>query len=65
LTLNRFACLKISWDCGELESDGMNTVDRVKFLRVALVAVGLIFLLGVYPLTIMWPAGWAWHHAIP
>ena len=41
----------------------MNTVDRVKFLRVALVAVGLIFLLGVYPLTIVWPAGWAWHHA--
>jgi hypothetical protein len=39
----------------------MNTVDRVKFLRIALVAVGLIFLVGVYPLTIVWPAGWAWH----
>jgi len=26
-----------------------------------LVIVGLIFLLGVYPLTIVWPAGWAWH----
>jgi hypothetical protein len=40
----------------------MNTVDRVKFLRIALIVIGLIFLLGVYPLTIVWPAGWAWHH---
>ena len=40
----------------------MNTAHRVKFLRVALVVVGLIFLVGVYPLTILWPAGWAWHH---
>jgi hypothetical protein len=41
----------------------MNTADRVKFLRIALIVSGLIFLLGVYPLTIVWPAGWAWHHA--
>jgi hypothetical protein len=40
----------------------MNTADRVKFLRIALVVVGLIFIVGVYPLTIVWPAGWAWHH---
>lgn len=40
----------------------MNTSDSTKFLRVALIVVGLIFLLGVYPLTILWPAGWAWHH---
>jgi hypothetical protein len=40
----------------------MNDPDRVKFLRVALIVIGLIFLLGVYPLTILWPAGWAWHH---
>jgi hypothetical protein len=39
----------------------MNTADRVKFLRVALIVFGLIFLVGVYPLTIVWPAGWAWH----
>jgi hypothetical protein len=43
----------------------MNTADRVKFLRVALIAVGLIFLVGVFPLTIVWPAGWAWHHTGP
>jgi hypothetical protein len=41
----------------------MNTADRVKFLHIALVVFGLIFLVGVYPLTIVWPAGWAWHHA--
>ncbi len=40
----------------------MNASDRVKFLRIALVVVGLIFLLGVCPLTLVWPAGWAWHH---
>jgi hypothetical protein len=41
----------------------MNTADRLKFLRVALIVSGLIFLFGVYPLTILWPAGWAWHQA--
>ena len=40
----------------------MSTAERVKFLRVALVLVGLMFLVGIYPLTILWPAGWAWHH---
>jgi hypothetical protein len=39
----------------------LDTTDSTKFLRVALVVVGLIFILGVYPLTILWPAGWAWH----
>lgn len=41
----------------------MNASERVKSLRVALIVFGLIFLLGVYPLTIVWPAGWAWHHS--
>ena len=39
----------------------MNAADRVKFLRVALIVFGLVFLLGVYPLTILWPSGWSWH----
>ena len=34
---------------------------RIRYLRIALVAVGLIFVVGVYPLTIVWPSGWAWH----
>src|ERR1700692_103902 len=39
----------------------MSEADRIKYLRVVLVAVGLVFLVGVYPLTIVWPSGWAWH----
>jgi hypothetical protein len=30
-------------------------------LRIALVVIGIIFIVGIYPLTIMWPSGWAWH----
>ena len=40
----------------------MNTAARLKLLRIALIVFGLIFLVGVYPLTIVWPQGWAWHH---
>lgn len=36
--------------------------DRMFFLRLALIAVGLIFILAVYPLMILWPSGWAWGH---
>jgi hypothetical protein len=35
--------------------------DPLKYLRIALVLVGIIFLAGVYPLMIIWPAGWTWH----
>jgi hypothetical protein len=34
---------------------------RLKHLRIALILVGLIFLAGIYPLMILWPAGWTWH----
>jgi hypothetical protein len=39
----------------------MTEADRIKYLRIALVVVGLIFLFGIWPLTIFWPSGWAWH----
>jgi hypothetical protein len=39
----------------------MTETDRIKYLRIALVAVGLVFLLGIYPLTIVWPSGWSWN----
>jgi hypothetical protein len=39
----------------------MNDAARLKALRVALLVVGVIFVVGVYPLTIIWPSGWAWH----
>lgn len=39
----------------------MNLATRIRFLRVALVLFGLIFLVGVYPLMMSWwPAGWRW-----
>jgi hypothetical protein len=39
----------------------MGGISRTKYLFVALVVVGLIFIFGIYPLTIIWPSGWAWH----
>jgi hypothetical protein len=35
--------------------------DRVKYLRIALLVVGVIFIVGIYPLTILWPSGWSWN----
>ena len=34
---------------------------KVQYLRIALVLVGMIFTLGIYPLTVVWPSGWSWH----
>lgn len=39
----------------------MSEIDRVKSLRIALVVVGLVFIFGLWPLTVLWPSGWAWH----
>lgn len=39
----------------------MANADGLKALRVVLVLVGIIFIVGVYPLTVVWPSGWAWH----
>ncbi len=36
-------------------------VGRTRYLSIALVVVGLIFIFGIYPLTIIWPSGWSWH----
>lgn len=40
----------------------MRISENPNYLRIALIAVGLVFVVGIYPLTILWPAGWAWHH---
>jgi hypothetical protein len=39
----------------------MTEADRIKFLRVVLVLVGLTFTFGIWPLGIVWPSGWVWH----
>ena len=31
-------------------------------LRISLIAVGLVFIFGIYPLSIVWPSGWTWGH---
>jgi hypothetical protein len=33
---------------------------NLKILRVVLLLVGLIFIFGIYPLTVVWPSGWSW-----
>jgi hypothetical protein len=38
----------------------MSDTNRLLFLRVALVAIGLMFIFGVYTLGIVWPSGWVW-----
>ena len=39
----------------------MTESNNTKYLRTALLLVGLIFIFGIYPLTILWPSGWSWH----
>jgi hypothetical protein len=39
-------------------------MNRESLLKVALVASGAGFLL-IYPLSIVWPSGWAWHQGAP
>ena len=39
----------------------MNFATRMRLLRAALVLFGLIFLAGIYPLMVAWPAGWRWN----
>ena len=38
----------------------MTEQSRLQALRIALVAVGAIFVFAIYPLTILWPSGWTW-----
>ena len=38
----------------------MSNATREKYLKYALVVVGILFLL-VYPMGVVWPSGWIWH----
>ena len=40
----------------------MTDETRMYYLRIALIAAGLIALFGLYPLFLFWPSGWAWGH---
>lgn len=39
----------------------MSESTRLNFLRAALLLFGIICLFGFWPLTVVWPSGWAWH----
>ena len=39
----------------------MDENTRLKYLKIALIVIGAFSTIGVYPLTILWPSGWAWH----
>ncbi len=56
----RCQAIEYTGRCRSKENTMPNT-DHVKYLRIALALFGLIFLVGIYPLTIIWPSGWAWH----
>jgi hypothetical protein len=43
----------------------MEETARLRYLKVALAAIGVFCIIGVYPLTIVWPSGWAWHGSGP
>jgi hypothetical protein len=38
----------------------MFSIDRLRYLRAALAVAG-VACLGLYPLMLFWPSGWAWH----
>ncbi len=38
----------------------MDSSTKEQWLKIALAAFGVIFLL-VYPLSMIWPSGWVWH----
>jgi hypothetical protein len=38
----------------------MSDANRLLFLRIALIVIGLTFIFGIYTLGVVWPSGWAW-----
>jgi len=38
----------------------MGDETRLSCLRIALAVFGVVFVIGVYPLMMLWPSGWAW-----
>jgi hypothetical protein len=43
----------------------MQSATQLKSLKIVLVLLGAILIVGIYPLTILWPSGWAWHTSGP
>ena len=41
----------------------MTTAARTRYLRFALILVGVTYIVGIAPLTRLWPSGWSWGHS--
>jgi hypothetical protein len=39
----------------------MTNENRIKYLRIALVVIGVVYIFGIWLLGIVWPSGWTWH----
>ncbi|MEM7738171.1 MAG: DUF6632 domain-containing protein [Deinococcota bacterium] len=39
----------------------MSEQRRMKVLSTTLLVLGIVFIVGIYPLSLIWPSGWAWH----
>jgi len=39
----------------------MSDINRLKYLQIALVSVGITFIAGIYLFMMVWPSGWTWH----
>src|SRR6476646_8000718 len=46
--------------CRPLGDAKMSDANRLLFLRIALIVIGLTFIFGIYTLGVVWPSGWAW-----
>ena len=44
-----------------LQECNRTAADRLTYLRVALVVVGVAFIVGIATFIKIWPSGWAWH----
>ena len=38
----------------------MSDANRLLYLRIALIVIGLTFIFGIYTLGVLWPSGWTW-----
>ncbi len=39
----------------------MTEVNKLKYLKITLFALGIFSIFGIYVLTKIWPSGWSWH----
>ena len=44
-----------------LKEDNRTEADRIKYLRIALLVVGVAFIVGISTFIKIWPSGWSWH----